>query len=475
LTPEVVTTASGVRLPGPDELPPGLSRELVEALHELYRAAGTPGLREIADTVTHDNRFRDTVSYQKVSEMLRGAGVPKWSKVEPVVRVLAEWSTPRRDPDDEAKRFKGLWDAVRGEAPGESLPADRGSRLRSAFVLGGVTGETEYPDFEEAELAQFCQRLGAIVAGAGVDMIVCSPFPDSADFHALWGYVESGVGGTVHMHSPRHPDVQDQEAQLRAALGAEAEGRIKNWYYPGPEATDRESFEQAWLLCQLMAVEQADVVIAVGGRMSKTASTILHLAEARQQPIVPFAFMGGAAGRAYARRNWKRAFPWLDARKLTDKKAVGDAMVIANQMVTARMREAGGQGRPGTVFISRARLDVEYARALDHYLSAAGLTVLFGERELPAERTVESAIEDAVLRSDLFIVLWSRSYAASRYCYDEIHLALQRHRVGEVRLWIINLDGSDVVPPDARGLPQVMAETPEALVAVVRGLLADAV
>jgi hypothetical protein len=44
-----------------------------------------------------------------------------------------------------------------------------------------------------------------------------------------------------------------------------------------------------------------------------------------------------------------------------------------------------------------------------------------------------------------------------------------------VRLWIINLDGSDVVPPDARGLPQVMAETPEALVAVVRGLLADAV
>ncbi len=472
----MVTTASGVHLPGPDELPPGPSRELAEALHELYRAAGTPGLREIADTVTRDNRFRDTVSYQKISEMLRGVGVPKWSKVEPVVRVLAEWSTPRHDPGDEAKRFKSLWDTVtRGDAPGEPLPANHGSRLRSAFILGGVSGETEYPDFEEAELAQFCQRAGAIIAGAGVDLIVCSPFPDSADFHALRGYVESGLGGTVHMHIPRHPDVQNQEAQLRAVLGADAAARIKKWYYPGPETTDRESFGQAWLLCQLMAVEQADVVIAVGGRMSKTASTILHLAEARFQPIVPFAFMGGAAGRAYARRDWGRAYPWLDARKLTDKEAVSDVMVIANQMVTGRMRGAGGQGRPGTVFISRARLDMEYARALDQYLSTAGLTVLFGERELPAERTVESAIEDAVLRSDVFIVLWSRSYAASRYCYDEIHLALQRHRADELRLWIINLDGSDVVPPGARGLPQVMAQTPEALVAVVRDLLTDAV
>lgn len=101
--------------------------------------------------------------------------------------------------------------------------------------------------------------------------------------------------------------------------------------------------------------------------------------------------------------------------------------------------------------------------------------MLFGERELPSEKTVESAIEDAVLRSDLFIVLWSRSYAASRYCYDEIHLALRRHRVGELRLWIINLDGSDVVPPDARGLPRVMAQTPEEVLAVVRELLADAV
>lgn len=465
-----------MQLPGPDELPPGPSRRLTEALHELYHAAGTPGLRKIATTVTDDSRFRDTVSHQKISAMLHGAGIPKWSKLEPVVLVLAEWSTPRRNPSEEAKRFKRLWDATTtGEKSEEPLPAEGVSRLRSAFVLGGVTGETKYPDFERTELEQFCQRLGATIAKAGVDMIICSPFPDSADFHALRGYVESGAGGTVHMHRPRHAGVEDQYAQLRAVLGPNAVGRIKNWYYPAPEKNDRDSLGQAWVLCQLMAMEQADVVIAVGGKQGKTASTILHLAEARKQPVVPFAFLGGAAERAFLRRDWAGAYPWLDVQRLTDKNAVGDAMIIADRMVTARVRGSDGtQGRPGAVFVSRARPDVEYARALDRYLSTAGLTVLFGERELPADRTVESAIEDAVLRSDLFIVLWSRSYAASRYCYDEIHLALQRYRAGELRLWIINLDGSDIVPPDARELPQLMARTPEAVVTVVRDLLADA-
>ncbi|MGH3924880.1 MAG: hypothetical protein ACRDTT_18805 [Pseudonocardiaceae bacterium] len=133
-------------------------------------------MRKIADTVTHDSRFRDAISHQKVSAMLRGAGLPKWSKFEPVVRVLADWSTPRRDPGDEAKRFKDLWDAAtRGEPPEAPLSEGRGSRLRSAFVLGGVTGETKYPDFEKTELEQFCQRLGATIARAGVDLIICSP------------------------------------------------------------------------------------------------------------------------------------------------------------------------------------------------------------------------------------------------------------------------------------------------------------
>jgi TIR domain len=225
-------------------------------------------------------------------------------------------------------------------------------------------------------------------------------------------------------------------------------------------------------LCQLMALERADVVVSVGGRVSQTANTILHLAEARQKPIVPFEFLGGASRRAFNRRKWARAYPGLDYLRLKEKDGVTDAMRIANYMVTAQMRSAHSYlWPPRNVFVSRARRDAKFEIALDDYLSSVGLTVLLGEREWPSNQMVESAIEDAVLRCDLLIVLWSRSYAASRFCYDELELALQRHRAGELQLWIINLDESDIVPRGARGLPQAVARTPHALVAVVRDLL----
>ncbi|MFI7675009.1 toll/interleukin-1 receptor domain-containing protein [Actinophytocola sp. NPDC049390] len=464
---------SGVQVPGPDELPPGPLRTLTEALHELYRAAGEPGLRTIAHAVADDDRFRDSVSHQKVRELLHGIGSPRWSKLEPVVRVLAERSTPRRDPDEETKRFKHLWNSVAShDDDGEPPAAGGGIRIRSAFVLGGITGETSYPDFERTELEQFCQRLGVALAKAAVDLVICSPIPDSADFHALRGYVETGENGTVHMHRPHHPEVEQYYAQLHDVLGAAAVNRIKNWFYPGPATDDRDSVAQAWVLCQLMAMEQADVIIAVGGKPGKTASTILHLAEARQQPVVPFSFLGGAAAQAFQRRDWRTSYPWLDSSLLTDKHAVRDAVTIANQMVMAQVRGTGQpKGRPHSIFISRARPDRDYARALDHYLTANGLAVLFGERALPPDRTVEAAIEDAVRGADLFIVLWSRSYAASRYCYDEIDLALRQHRAGELQLLIINLDGSDIVPPGARGLASLQARTPEDVVAAVRDVL----
>jgi nucleoside phosphorylase len=400
--------------------------------------------------------------------------VPDWV----VVKGVMDHADPRKD--DRYKLFAARASAevlfkllaVRVSSSSSRPRSGYTSRLRSVYVIGGVTEETEYPDYEKSELEQFCYQLGATIAKAGADLVVCSPFPDSADFHALMGYVRTGVGHAVHLHSPRHPNVQDKDTELRAMLGPEIAQQIKNWYYPGPEVDDGDSWQQAWLLCQMMALEQADVVISVGGRVSKTANTILHLAEARRKPIVPFEFLGGASRRAFNRRNWADIYPGLDFLRLQDKDAVVDAMRIADYMVTASMRGAHNYSwPPKRIFVSRARLDAAFARALDAYLSSVGLSVLLGEKELPPDKMVESAIEDAVLGCDLFIVLWSRSYATSKFCYDEIELALQRYRAGELQVWIVNLDGSDIVPRGARDLPQAVAKTPHALVAVMRDLL----
>src|SRR5262249_17250392 len=160
-----------------------------------------------------------------------------------------------------------------------------------------------------------------------------------------------------------------------------------------PESEDGESWGQAWLLCQIMALDKADVVISVGGRLTKTANMLLHLAEARQKPVVPFAFLGGASRGAFNRRNWALNYPDLDVGKLQDRNAADEAMDIAEHMVTARIRGARSYAWPPRhIFISRARPDAEFARSLDEYLTTAGFNVLLGDREWLSDRTIESSI-----------------------------------------------------------------------------------
>ncbi len=79
------------------------------ALSELYDAAGRPGSRRISFAIRDDDTMPDTVSHETVGLMLRGDGLPRWSKVECVVRQLASWAIHRPDPDVEVRRFYVLW------------------------------------------------------------------------------------------------------------------------------------------------------------------------------------------------------------------------------------------------------------------------------------------------------------------------------------------------------------------------------
>lgn len=118
---------SGITLPGLDRLPAGPHRELVEALHELYRGAGKPSVRRIASAAT-EGPFRDTVSHETVSAMLHGkGGLPRWEKVDAVVRVLTSWNPSPLDPAGEAGRVQQLWLAAHdgsGPAGGPAAGAD---------------------------------------------------------------------------------------------------------------------------------------------------------------------------------------------------------------------------------------------------------------------------------------------------------------------------------------------------------------
>ena len=105
---------TGVSLPGTDILPPGPLRDFVEALHELYGEAGAPGVRKISQDSRDRDDLPDTISHEGVSGILRGVGVPRWSKVECLVRVLAARAVGRPDADATVQRLHKLWSSTAG-------------------------------------------------------------------------------------------------------------------------------------------------------------------------------------------------------------------------------------------------------------------------------------------------------------------------------------------------------------------------
>jgi hypothetical protein len=124
------------RLQMPDEsrLPPGALRDMVSELHLAHEAAGSPSFRRLVDKIDAGDP-RDAVSRETLSRMFRGVSMPRWLKVESVVRQLATLSSPERDPDREAARFLRLWNALGRTGPDEmrlppiyetEAPTDRG-------------------------------------------------------------------------------------------------------------------------------------------------------------------------------------------------------------------------------------------------------------------------------------------------------------------------------------------------------------
>lgn len=354
---------------------------------------------------------------------------------------------------------------------GSTDPDRLDSRAKSVFVIGGETGETADVDAELPRLHRASMKLGTAFAQAGAQLVVCSPFPDSADYYAAMGYADAKSGGVIHFHSPTHSTVEDKRRRFRQTFG-QPNLTIQDWNYPAPETEEQGSWSQAWLLAQIQALDKADIVVALGGKVSKTASTLLHLAEAKGLPIIPFAFLAGAAGRTYQRRNWTRLNPGFEASILKDESSVEQAVRIANRLILDRVKRSKvGDSRPKTVFISVASQDVAMGNALEGVLKSRGIDAVFGEREIVPDQLVSATIEHALRGSDIVAVLWSRSYAQSPWCYDELALALNLEALGGIKVWLFNLDDSSIVPTQARKLPAVSVRSEEGLRSAIDDLL----
>ncbi len=155
-------------------------RDLVIALKQLHADAGLPGMRKVSFAASAGRSREDSVSYETVSAMLRGAALPRWSKLQSVVRVLTEMCNTGVDVDDEVRRFQQLWMRASGRSPGDPLtPAEpasepegywEGDALDMNIAAGGVAS---------------MRRRGGVIRFAVVGPDVASLTPDEAEEIAL--------------------------------------------------------------------------------------------------------------------------------------------------------------------------------------------------------------------------------------------------------------------------------------------------
>ncbi|MBN9477263.1 MAG: toll/interleukin-1 receptor domain-containing protein [Burkholderiales bacterium] len=321
------------------------------------------------------------------------------------------------------------------------------------FVIGGLPSDRlESSSEDQKTLVRTCHALGKDLARAGHEILLCSPFEDSADIHVLRGAAELGcdLDNKVRFFFMDSPLVRERLNAEVSSLGLQSVVRVPS---PPPQTEDRQAQRYAWLLCQLNAMESCQVVIALGGNPSGAANMLLLLADGKQKTMLPLPFLGGAAKLAFDRRRYELR----DRLGETIEELHGEACVAkASDLVEAITTPSGAGGVSETdsplFFISYARDRQGEADFVETLLRRRNQRVFRDESDFGAGHSIPTLIREAIFEADVFVVLWSSAYACSPWCFDEMELALDRHEEGKLKLWILRVDDTRIVPKRARDL-----------------------
>jgi TIR domain len=93
------------------------------------------------------------------------------------------------------------------------------------------------------------------------------------------------------------------------------------------------------------------------------------------------------------------------------------------------------------------------------------------EEAFGAGESTTAEIRDHLHRATVFVAVWCKEYACSPWCFDEIELAISRHKEGKLELWILCVDETRIVPPAARELTAFHTRTRTELESVILKLL----
>ncbi len=290
--------------------------------------------------------------------------------------------------------------------------------------------------------------LGAECVQLGHEIVICSPFPDSADSHLLKGVagISKDSAPVISIHYPELPEV---ESTLKDLLTETGLSNIR--LYPCPGAGDfpsPEAIQYAWLFAQLNAMDSCAGIITVGGKPSGSLNLLFHLADARNKRVLPLTFLGGAAQDHFDSSYWSLhdLIP-KDLDKLSDPSKVTQAPSLLETLLSGKPSD-----EEQSFFISYARARPNEADYVETLLRRRNHAVYRDEVDFEPSANTQTEIIENIKRANVFVALWCKEYACSPWCFDELEMALDRKSKGLADLWIFCIDDTRIVPKAARGL-----------------------
>jgi hypothetical protein len=282
------------------------------------------------------------------------------------------------------------------------------------------------------------------------------------------GISESGCSPKVEMHFPETQAIRSEVQRYTSQLGVE----VQEFAHASMAGGGDKGVRYAWLLSQLSAMDTAPVLIAAAGNPDGSASMLLHLAESRRHSVLPFGHLGGAASLSLERQRYSLGdrledlYSWLQDPRPIDR--IDEAL---KRLVAPVLQPQPSDPEPTRFFISYPRERFQEADLVENHLRRRNLEVFRDDQAFDPSGDLQQEIREAIHKADVFISLWCAEYACSPWCFDEIDLALELRSGSKLKVWILMLDNTRVVPPGARGLIFHNCKSREALQQVLTDLI----
>lgn len=312
------------------------------------------------------------------------------------------------------------------------------------FIIGSNKGLNAE---QASRFSTFCKNLGKELAQYPIELILCSPYEDSADKNVFNGLQEAkSVKIGLELHYPNQRETEDKWVKAIQRLRTVRTNHIKH-----PIESDiSEGQKFAWLYSQIQALNNSDVVIVIGGRLEGSASLLLRLAEAQDKDIVPIHSFEGLAQHVYFRNYYKLLDRWGENLSLLEDN--GMHTVLVKEILEGTTRISRTRNSDPVFFLSYSRMRPQEADFVEMQLRRRGLTVLRDENDINESVDISNAIQESIHKADVFIALWCKEYACSPWCYDELSTALKKKQQDNYSIWLLRLDETRIVHPEARKL-----------------------